>query len=104
MKRTPLFVVAAFIVGVSPLSPAQAKQQCHADAPSSLRAHWYYRIIDNRKCWYEGKPMLSRSLLEWPARTPVAAAPVQASTSAPKEADGFEARWRDRFLDAMGKY
>ena len=24
-------------------------------------------MIDDRKCWYEGKPMLSRALLEWPS-------------------------------------
>src|SRR5262249_54942886 len=27
---------------------------------------WSYRIIDGRKCWYEGKPMLSKASLEWP--------------------------------------
>jgi hypothetical protein len=110
MKRTPLIFLATCVVGVSPLAPSQAKQQCSVEPPASIRSRWSYRIIDDRKCWYEGKPMLSRSLLEWPAQTPVpaasgkAAAPDQASTSAPSEMDGFEARWRDRFLDAMGKY
>jgi hypothetical protein len=112
MKRTPLIFVATCVVSVAPSAPSQAKQQCSAEAPASLQAHWYYRIIDDRKCWYQGKPMLSRSLLEWPARTPAAAVPDQTqklpsastATSEPKQADGFEARWRDRFLDAMGKY
>ncbi len=50
--------------------------------------------------------MLSRSLLEWPTKTPGPSvadkAPVSASV--PGEMDGFEAQWRNRFLDAMGKY
>jgi hypothetical protein len=105
MKRSPLMIVSACIVGVSPLTPAQAKQQCRAEPPSELRSHWSYRIIDDRKCWYEGKPMLSRSLLEWPPQTSTAAVADKKSTSpSTEEADGFEARWRDRFLNAMGKY
>jgi hypothetical protein len=46
---------------------AQAKQQCSVAIPSNPHGHWWsYRLIDGRKCWYEGKPMLSKSLLEWP--------------------------------------
>jgi len=46
---------------------AQAKQQCSVAIPSNPQGHWWsYRLIDGRKCWYEGKPMLSKSLLEWP--------------------------------------
>ena len=46
--------------------PAQAKQ-CATERPSDAQAYWSYRLIDGRKCWYEGKPMLSKSLLNWPA-------------------------------------
>src|SRR6267154_1344170 len=46
---------------------AEAKQQCSAAASSNPHGQWWsYRLIDGRKCWYEGKPMLSKSLLEWP--------------------------------------
>jgi hypothetical protein len=52
--------------------------------------------------------MLSRSLLEWPTPAAAATSPTDqsksASVRAPTEIDGFEARWRDRFLEAMGKY
>ena len=106
MKRTPLILLLCCVAGAAPLTPLRAKQLCSAEAPADLRSHWYYRIIDDRKCWYQGKPMLSRSLLEWPAKTPGPSvadkAPV--SASAPGEMDGFEAQWRNRFLDAMGKY
>ena len=50
-------------------TPAQAKQ-CSTERPSNARTYWSYRLIDGRKCWYEGRPMLSKSLLHWPeART-----------------------------------
>jgi hypothetical protein len=108
MKRTPLFV-AACVIGVAPLASSQAKQQCQAEASPRAGSHWSYRVIDGRKCWYAGKPMLSRSLLEWPTRVSSKTAPVdQAATTSVRApidvVDGFEARWRDRFLDAMGKY
>src|SRR5258707_2339803 len=46
---------------------AQAKQQCSAAARKNPHGQWWsYRLIDGRNCWYEGKPMLSKSLLEWP--------------------------------------
>src|SRR6476659_2297633 len=46
---------------------AQAKQQCSAAAPSNPNGQWWsYRLIDGRKCWYQGKPNLSKALLEWP--------------------------------------
>jgi hypothetical protein len=56
-----IFAIAIFF----PVTPAQAKQ-CSAERPSNARSYWSYRIIDGRKCWYEGKPMLSKSLLHWP--------------------------------------
>jgi hypothetical protein len=37
--------------------------------PSNQNGYWSWRLIDGRKCWYEGKPMLSKSSLEWPAQT-----------------------------------
>lgn len=89
---------------------AQAKQQCHVTAVSG-RGYWSWRLIDGRKCWYEGKPMLSKSLLEWPARAaavPVsgrevahmpekkASNPLDAEAYVPNESTTFESLWRDR--------
>jgi hypothetical protein len=67
-------------------------------------------MIDGRKCWYEGKPMLAKSSLEWPAETAaepdstgeVASAPqrksnpLDAEAYAPNDSTTFEALWRDR--------
>jgi hypothetical protein len=72
MNRFPSLVLGADVVSVFTVAlffsatPAQAKQ-CSAERPPTARSYWSYRLIDGRKCWYEGKPMLSKSLLHWPA-------------------------------------
>jgi|ERR1700751_1485746 hypothetical protein len=69
-KPFPSIVLAACIAALSSIGmpAAQAKQQCSPAMPSnSHRSSW--RLIDGRKCWYEGKPGLSKSLLEWPKET-----------------------------------
>jgi hypothetical protein len=91
---------------------AQAKQQCSAAMPSNQHGRWWsYRLIDGRKCWYEGKPMLSKLLLEWPKEAsaqPVSNGevasvvtqkpgnPSDSQAWALKDSDTFEARWRGR--------
>jgi hypothetical protein len=115
MKRFQLIVLPACVALVAPvafLSVAHAKQ-CSVEPPANARSFWSYRLIDGRKCWYEGKPMLSKSLLEWPPAQALAAPPSHAEPDSRKalmienslvlnDNDGFEARWRARFLDAMG--
>jgi hypothetical protein len=49
----------------SATTPTEAKQ-CSTERPPGARSYWSYRLIDGRKCWYEGKPMLAKSLLHWP--------------------------------------
>ena len=110
LRRHPAFIAAPLSIEVS---TAQAKQQCSAEMPSNLHGRWWsYRLIDGRKCWYEGKPGLSKSLLEWPSEVSAqtASAEEDASTapekplnpldsqawapnSAPTDPDTFEARW-----------
>jgi hypothetical protein len=68
-KQLRPIALVACIAALSSLSTpfAQAKQQCSAAMPSDPHGRWWsYRLIDGRKCWYEGKPMLSKSELEWP--------------------------------------
>ena len=69
-KQTPLITFAACIATLSSIEipTAQAKQKCSAAMPSNPHGYWSWRLIDGRKCWYEGKPMLSKSSLEWPAQ------------------------------------
>src|SRR6266576_1732331 len=124
MKRPLSITLAAFLTALSSIevSIAQAKQQCNAAMPSNPQGHWWsYRLIDGRKCWYEGKPGLSKSLLEWPievsappasgeevasavpekARNPLnsqAWAP-NSQPWAPSDTDTFEERWRARTVE-----
>jgi hypothetical protein len=69
-KQLSSMAVTAFIGAVLLLlgiPKAEAKQQCSAAMPSNPNGKWWsYRLIDGRKCWYEGKPGLSKALLEWP--------------------------------------
>ena len=64
-------VMAACIAALSSIGmpAAQAKQQCSSAMPSNSHGYWSWRLIDGRKCWYEGKQGLSKSLLEWPKET-----------------------------------
>jgi hypothetical protein len=122
MKRFQLLFLAASIAVVSTVAfvssamPAQAKQ-CSTERPLNSRSYWSYRLIDSRKCWYEGKPMLSKSMLHWlPARTAQAHPArelnvlpansynlLDAQASIQGDSDAFEARWRARFLEAIEK-
>jgi hypothetical protein len=62
--RASACLAALCIIGVT---TAYARQTCSTEAGS--QGYWSWRMIDGRKCWYEGKPMLSKSMLEWPAET-----------------------------------
>jgi hypothetical protein len=55
--------------------------------PSKAQGQWWsYRIIDGRKCWYEGKPGLSKSLLQWPQEEmPAQPAPEAVARTAPEQ-------------------
>ena len=108
-SRTVLAVCMSTVPFLSP-GIVQAKQQCSA-APPDQHGYWSWRLIDGRKCWYEGKPMLSKSLLEWPAQTTAEpdsggkstetvtetrSDPLDAQASVPAAFGTFEAMWRDR--------
>jgi hypothetical protein len=70
-KPFPFIVLAACIAALSSIGmpAAQAKQQCRPAMPSNPNGYWSWRLIDGQKCWYEGKPGISKSLLEWPKKT-----------------------------------
>src|SRR5258705_12431886 len=119
MMTRPLvsITLAAFLTALSSIevSIAQAKQQCSAAMPSNPQGHWWsYRLIEGRKCWYEGKPGLSKSLLEWAVEVSAPPAsgeevastvpekarnPLNSQAWAPSDPDTFEARWRARTVE-----
>jgi len=122
--RLPSILLAGFITGLVIAGAVEAKQQCSVSAGS--QGYWSWRMIDGRKCWYEGKPMLSRAMLEWPAESAAQADtkadavsvapasrrtesqraesqraeshgdPMNAQAYAPADSQTFEALWRDR--------
>ena len=70
-KHFSSIVFAALVAALSFLlwmPIALAKQQCSASMPSNPHGYWSWRLIDGRKCWYEGKSMISKSSLEWPTQ------------------------------------
>jgi hypothetical protein len=103
----------AFLVLLVGMQTAEAKQ-CSAEMPSNPQGHWSYRMIDGRKCWYEGENNFPKSLLQWPEQTsalsafgkaepspkeeilPPVAQPVSPDVEADNQLDpeSFEARWR----------
>src|SRR5258707_13591891 len=84
------------------MQTAQARE-CSAAMPSHPQGHWSYRLIDGRKCWYQGENNLSKSLLRWPDESSARSAPDDALALAIpppvkekiEESDSFEARWRN---------
>jgi hypothetical protein len=112
----PSLAFAACIVALSTGAQSVQAKQCNASAPSDQHGQWWsYRLIDGRKCWYEGKPMLSKSSLEWPKASSeqsspaaqvmpaaeTATNPLDAQAWAPEEAENFEARWRARVQEEL---
>jgi len=111
---TAALVLALAAIGV-PEAEAKAQiRQCQVGRPASAQGHWTWRNVDGRKCWYAGRTMIPRSLLQWPAvaQAKVKPAPppaiiVTEKRSEPMEAqarmldsefsdNSFEARWRAR--------
>jgi hypothetical protein len=79
--------------------------------PSNPHGYWSWRLIDGRKCWYEGKPMLSKSALEWPALasaqpdsnaeigsalTEESSNPLDSQAMVPSDLITFDVLWRAR--------
>src|SRR6476469_357859 len=126
--KTQILVVffAACIAVLLSTGGANAKGvDCSVARPSNTHVYWSWRLIDGRQCWYAGKTMISKSLLQWPAKTSVQAkadskparvtvVPVNVvPTTGPTEkrsdpldaqarlleyANSFEARWRARAI------
>ena len=121
-KQIQAISFVAFVARILPLEivlpvemqAAEAKQ-CSAAEPSNPQKHWSYRLIDGRKCWYEGENNFPKSLLQWPEQiSPLSAfgkavpgteeerplPPATQTVSPPAEPnnqsdfESFEARWR----------
>lgn len=65
MIRYSLAVMAAVVWVTS----EAAAIECAAEPLASGKGHWSWRMIDGRKCWYPGRPGMSKDKLHWPAQT-----------------------------------
>src|SRR3954451_20054057 len=107
--RISSVALAACIVTVLPIvapTAAEAKQSSIA-RPLDPQGHWWsWRLIDGRKCWYEGRTAISTSLLQWsgPA-TPISVLTekpkklLDSISSLPDDAYSFESLWRARAIN-----
>jgi hypothetical protein len=80
-KQISIILLALPLLGMSMYS-AESKE-CVAEKPSRPPHHWSYRLIDGRKCWYEGENNFPKALLQWPEQTKALSAFDQAEP--PKE-------------------
>ncbi len=67
---------------LSSVSTAQAIE-CASELPAVRSGHWSYRLIDGRKCWYEGKTMLPKSSLSWAGKSAPKSPPAVQAESPP---------------------
>jgi hypothetical protein len=58
----------AVLISAFWVTSAAAAIDCAAEAPSG-KGHWSWRTIDGKKCWYQGRPGISKDKLRWPAAT-----------------------------------
>ena len=90
---------------------------CSAELPAVRKGHWSYRVIDGRRCWYQGPRMIPKTSLRWapgsfsnvPAKVPkldddadpqdgYCCWPALGNNDSPESRlssrDSFESRWR----------
>jgi hypothetical protein len=67
MKRLLILGAAVLATATFPASMSRAQTiECASEVIAGRSGHWSYRLIDGRKCWYQGKPMMPKSSLYWP--------------------------------------
>src|SRR4029077_9776954 len=51
------------------ISSGASATECQS-SPGHDGKWWSYRIVDSRRCWYQGRPGRSRDLLQWARQSP----------------------------------
>jgi len=69
MLSYAMLAVASLFLILEPKTAAAL--ECSSAAPRDSR-YWSWRQIDGRRCWYPGRPGLSKSKLSWPTAAGVA--------------------------------
>jgi hypothetical protein len=65
------YLVAIAVVLSSWASTVDAAVECQAELPTGVKEYWSWRIIDGKRCWYPGRPGMSKANLRWPQSEPV---------------------------------
>ena len=69
-SRLGLVLVMAGLF-VSPFgTTAFGALECQPEAPSGHTAHWSWRNIDGKRCWYPGRPGMAKTNLRWTQASP----------------------------------
>ncbi len=65
--------LVAVTIALAWSATASSAVECSAELPSARTDFWSWRIIDGKRCWYPGRPGMSKAKLQWPqsARQPV---------------------------------
>jgi hypothetical protein len=66
MTKTIMWVTGLLLMNTS----AHALTICQSGKTEGGTGHWYWREIDNRKCWYQGTKYLPKSELVWSKTEP----------------------------------
>ena len=66
MKQVPTLGAALLVSALYPSVASAQTIACASEASPARGGQWYYRIIDERKCWYQGKAMMPKTSLYWP--------------------------------------
>lgn len=73
MTKTIMWVAGLLLMNTS----AHALTICQSGKTEGGSGHWYWREIDNRKCWYQGTRYLPKNELIWSKAEPrVAVEPI----------------------------
>ena len=113
MRLVDALVVGALALGIVIVSGVIAARgdACLPTKPNNQRGqYWSYRIVDNKTCWYAGRPGRPKSQLRWatpvevvdaPSVTPVGMARETAvSLALSSDPDGtFSREWCDLLSD-----
>jgi hypothetical protein len=107
-------VLAALVLVAPTGAEAASTITCQAELPSARTGYWSWRIIDGRRCWYQGRQGVAKSQLQWRASEPATPRvqettgqraadrhPVETETPSPTPAESsasnselsFEQRW-----------
>jgi hypothetical protein len=61
--------VLSIAVALLLISPGASATECQS-SPGHDGKWWSYRIVDSKRCWYQGRPGRSKDLLQWAKQSP----------------------------------